>query len=249
MQTLENALEDDRPAEIGDEAPKQVFLSDAVATTTGRLKVPSDWFETESGGLENFMSGGIGYVRSLKDVPQNIRILYGEHQMALGGYFENAEMVERGKVNIQNAQRNLDKIMEDRAVYAPGQKDQESFSYGLGSGAANYGMMLIGGYGIGGAAKLLGAGVKATGAIAEASGIGLATVVDASGEVQEGIQTYREKTGDNELENIDPRFATKELGTTYLYGIGSAILEKFLGFGQQRKIFKSKPVSKLFRFK
>lgn len=240
MQTLENALEDDRPAEIGDKAPKQVFLSDAVATTTGRLKVPSDWFETESGGLENFMSGGIGYVRSLKDVPQNIRIFYGEHQMALGGYFENAEMVERGKVNIQNAQRNLDKIMEDRATYAPGQKDQESFSYGLGSGAANYGMMLIGGYGVGGAAKLLGAGVKAAGAIAEASGIGLATAIDSSGEVQEGIQTYREKNGDDNLENIDPKFATKELGTTYLYGIGSAILEKFLGFGQQRKIFKSK---------
>ncbi len=240
MQTLENALEDDRPAEIGDEAPKQVFLSDAVATTTGRLKVPSDWFETESSGLENFISGGIGYVRSLKDFPQNVRIFYGEHQMALGGYFEDAEMVERGKVNIQNAQRNLDKIMEDRATYAPGQKDQESFSYGLGSGAANYGMMLIGGYGIGGAAKLLGAGVKAAGAITEASGIGLATAVDSSGEVQEGIRTYREKTGDNELANTDPRFATKELGTTYLYGIGSAILEKFLGFGQQRKIFKSK---------
>lgn len=240
MQTLENALEDDRPAEIGDEAPKQVFLSDAVATTTGRLKVPSDWFETESSGLENFISGGIGYVRSLKDFPQNVRIFYGEHQMALGGYFENAEMVERGKVNIQNAQRNLDKIMEDRATYAPGQKDQESFSYGLGSGAANYGMMLIGGYGIGGAAKLLGAGVKSAGAIAEASGIGMATAIEASGEVQEGIQTYREKTGDDNLENIDPKFATKELGTTYLYASGSAILEKFLGFGQQRKIFKSK---------
>ena len=240
MQTLENALEDDRPAEIGDEAPKQVFLSDAVATTTGRLKVPSDWFETESSGLENFISGGIGYVRGLKDFPQNVRIFYGEHQMALGGYFEDAEMVERGKVNIQNAQRNLDKIMEDRATYAPGQKDQESFSYGLGSGAANYGMMLIGGYGIGGAAKLLGAGVKAAGTLAEASGIGLATAIDASGEVQEGIQTYREKTGDDNLENIAPKFATKELGTTYLYASGSAILEKFLGFGQQRKIFKSK---------
>lgn len=240
MQTLESALEDDRPAEIGDKAPKEVFLADAIATTTGRLKVPSDWFESESGSIENFVSGGIGYVRSLKDVPQNIRILYGEHQMALGGYFENAEMIKRGHANIQTAQRNLDRVMEERAMYAPGQKDQESFSYGLGSGAANYGLMLLGGYSVGGAAKLLGAGVKAAGAIAEASAIGISTAIDASGEVQEGIQTYREKTGDYDLENIDSKWAGKEVGTTDLYLAGVAILEKFLGFGQQRRIFKSK---------
>lgn len=240
MQTLESALEDDRPAEIGDKAPKEMFLADAIATTTGRLSVPSDWFESESGSIENFVSGGIGYVRSLKDVPQNIRILYGEHQMALGGYFENAEMIKRGHANIQTAQRNLDRVMEERAMYAPGQKDQESFSYGLGSGAANYGLMLLGGYSVGGAAKLLGAGVKAAGAIAEASAIGISTAIDASGEVQEGIQTYREKTGDYDLENIDSKWAGKEVGTTDLYLAGVAILEKFLGFGQQRRIFKSK---------
>lgn len=240
MQTLESALEDDRPAEIGDKAPKEMFLADAIATTTGRLKVPSDWFESESGSIENFVSGGIGYVRSLKDVPQNIRILYGEHQMALGGYFENAEMIKRGHANIQTAQRNLDRVMEERAMYAPGQKDQESFSYGLGSGAANYGPMLLGGYSVGGAAKLLGAGVKAAGAIAEASAIGISTAIDASGEVQEGIQTYREKTGDYDLENIDSKWAGKEVGTTDPYLAGVAILEKFLGFGQQRRIFKSK---------
>lgn len=240
MQTLESALEDDRSAEIGDNAPKEMFLADAISTTTGRLKVPSDWFESESGNIENFVSGGIGYVRSLKDVPQNIRILYGEHQMALGGYFENAEMVKRGHANIQTAQRNLDRIMEERAMYAPGQKDQESFSYGLGSGVVNYGMMLLGGYGIGGAAKLLGAGAKAAGAIAEASAIGISTAIDGSGEVQEGIQTYREKTGDYDLENIDSKWAGKEIGTTDFYLAVSAIFEKFLGFGQQRKIFKSK---------
>lgn len=240
MQTLESALEDDRPAEIGDNAPKEMFLADAISTTTGRLKVPSDWFESESGNIENFVSGVIGYVRSLKDVPQNIRILYGEHQMALGGYFENAEMVKRGHTNIQTAQRNLDRIMEERAMYAPGQKDQESFSYGLGSGVVNYGMMLLGGYGIGGAAKLLGAGAKAAGAIAEASAIGISTAIDGSGEAQEGIQTYREKTGDYDLENIDSKWAGKEIGTTDFYLAVSAIFEKFLGFGQQRKIFKNK---------
>lgn len=92
-----------------------------------------------------------------------------------------------------------------------GSKDYESFSYSLGNGAANYGVMLAASYLTGGSATV---------------GIAAGATMELTGEVQEGVEKYKEKTGDKELKNIDTDWAKKEFGTTSLYTAVSTIMEK-----------------------
>ena len=115
---------------------------------------------------------------------------------------------------------------------------QEKFSYALGRAAANYGTMLLAAYATGGLASAAGASAGAAGTLGTASGIILMGAMETGSEAQERIEAYQKKTGDESLEGYTPKMALKNLTAETAYGIGSAILEKKLGFGQQKGLWK-----------
>lgn len=243
MKTAKEVLEYEEPKFINDNPPKTMWLSDVERMSNETLKVPEHYFNTKAGTAQRFAQGVVDTMRSVKEIPSSVRTLYGQSKMALGGYFGMPNLVKRGKINIQTAQRNLEAMAEENALFQASDEDKESFAYMLGSGVANYATMIIGNYGIGGLAKAAKFGEKATKIAGGIGGYGTMAAMEASGEVQEGIQTYKQKTGDTKLENITPAWATKEAATTMAYTVGSVILEDKFGFGKQKKIFKNIPAT------
>ena len=238
-------VNNDQTAEFGQEAPKTQLLSDITKET----RVSFDEFkkmghtapEYESDAFDRLYGGIDNQLRQMMTVGNQLKVFGGQVQMSLGDMFGSDNLIERGRSNIQTASRNLDKQLADidLAKFPVSQKDQESFVYGLGSGIANYGVMLVGGYGSGALLKAVGAGAKAVSATTSAVGIGSMTALEVGGETQEGLEIYKQRTGDTELKNITPEWAKKEAATTALYGVASGIIEKKFGFGAQRKMFKS----------
>jgi hypothetical protein len=252
MKTATEVLQDEEPRFIGAKAPKTMWLSDVEKMSSEKLQVPDYVFEYKNNAVSNFERGLLDATKS-KGTGQAIKQLYGQTEMAIGGYFGMPNLVKRGKLTIQTAQRNLDEIAEYNETYAPSEANRNSFSYQLGSGVEQYGEMLIANYLGGGAVKLAGVnaiskGGKAAQAVAkkadiagEFAGLGTMAAMEIGDEVQEGVQVYRQKTGDIDLKNITPEWAGKEASTTMLYEVGSVIMEKYLGFGKQRKLFKEMP--------
>lgn len=238
-------VNNDQTAEFGQESPKTQLLSDVTKET----RVSFDEFkkmghtapEYESDAFDRLYGGIDNQLRQMMTVGNQLKVFGGQVQMSLGDMFGSDNLIERGRSNIQTASRNLDKQLADidLAKFPVSQKDQESFVYGLGSGIANYGVMLVGGYGSGALLKAVGAGAKAVSAITSAVGIGSMAALEVGGETQEGLDIYKQRTGDTELKNITPEWAKKEAATTALYGVASGIIEKKFGFGAQRKMFKS----------
>lgn len=238
-------VNNDQTAEFGQEAPKTQLLSDVTKET----RVSFDEFkkmghtapEYESDAFDRLYGGIDNQLRQMMTVGNQLKVFGGQVQMSLGDMFGSDNLIERGRSNIQTASRNLDKQLADidLAKFPVSQKDQESFVYGLGSGIANYGVMSVGGYGSGALLKAVGAGAKAVSATTSAVGIGSMAALEVGGETQEGLDIYKQRTGDTELKNITPEWAKKEAATTALYGVASGIIEKKFGFGAQRKMFKS----------
>jgi hypothetical protein len=106
-------------------------------------------------------------------------------------------------------------------------KDKESFGYGLGQGIANYGAMLAVGY------------------VAPVAGIALGTALEVGQKAEEKIGYHIDETGDSELNKYTSQKAQKDTLYTTIYGVGSAIIEKKFGLGEQLKMVKMPITSKL----
>lgn len=230
----ENNIKFDK-TEIGEPEPKIRRMSDIVSTsceTFEQYKQRREMMAPDYESATNIRvrAGFTDNIRQLMYTPQGIKIMGGEAMMSLGDIFGSENTVKRGVSLIQAANVELDaKLQEaEKRRFPLSQEDYDSFSYMLGAGGANYGVLLASGYLTGGA------GALATGA-----------VMEASAETLEGVQVYKEKSGDKKLENISSEWSEKELGTTLLYTAGATIMEKKLGFGQQMKVFKTPLSSKI----
>lgn len=229
---LKNLIYDN--TKVGDKAPTVRSLSDVVNATHQTLdeynKKRENQFvytapEAENSTGVRIRSGISDGLRQMMYTPEGVEIFAGQAVMSIGDWTGSNKNVERGKALIQSANLALDmKIKElEKNKVQLGSKDYESFSYSLGNGAANYGVMLAASYLTGGSATV---------------GIAAGATMELTGEVQEGVEKYKEKTGDKELKNIDTDWAKKEFGTTSLYTAVSTIMEKKIGFGEQMKLFK-----------
>lgn len=243
-QTLTEALQ--AGSGTPESAAKHVSMADYVMETHG---VENIFAYNEADGkykykpnvIESFGAGvGSGLKNMFGNLDDDLRIAWGEAQMAYGGYTGNEETVKRGQKLLQIANMNMQIAKERDAEYIEKEGlDPNSWSFQIGSGVANYGTMLLASYGIGGAAKAVGMTAKAADAVAGAAGLAANYGMEYQEEQREGIEQYIKKTGDKELKNITPEWARKEIGTNHAYAALSTVIEKYAGFGQQRKMFAS----------
>lgn len=223
---LENVKEDDTI--IGANPPKIRTMFDVVKTgnyTLDEFKKSKELVapEFESDINVRVREGISRGLQDIKNVPQGVEIFGGQVEMKIGGWAGSEETVERGRNLIKTAIDELD--AKEKKYYQSAipmsSKDYESLSFGVGQGITNYGAMLATGY-LGGAV----------------AGIGSMAVLEGSQKAQEKVGYYTEKTGDLDLKGYTPEQAGKDVALTSIYTVGSAILEKKLGYGAQRKLFK-----------
>lgn len=236
MENLKDVINMPQMAEIGDNPPTAMWLSDAASITNGNLHIPDYVYNYKRSAATRFTTGVIEGVEAIGDVPEQIQIIGGQTLIALGGYFEEAEMVKRGQMNISTAQKNLDATMAKRYDFAS-PEELESFAYTLGSGAVNYGTMILGG-GLGATAKALGAGVKTASTLSSIGSLGTMGAMEAGQEAYERTSKYVTDTGDKTFSEYTPEKANKNLLAEAAYTAGSVALEHMVGFGAQKKIWK-----------
>lgn len=217
--------------------PKSMPANLAQTVYAGTFKVPVQANMPKTSFLTNV---GMGFIDAtdtfFNDTPEQIRLIGGQAQTALGGYFEEPEMIKRGQMNIATANRNLQANMEQRSLLTP-ESAQDTFGYALGAGASNYGTMVIGGVTGSTVAKGFGAGAKAAGKAAGAAALGTMGVMEVGGEAQERAEKHVADTKDESFTEYTPEKATKNLAAEGAYGAVSMLMEKYMGYGKQRQLF------------
>lgn len=243
-QTLTDALQPGNGSV--ESSAKNVSMADYVMETHGAENVfayneADGKYKYKANMLENFGAGiGSGLKNVFGSLDDDLRIAWGEAQMSYGGYTGNQETVKRGQKLIQIANMNMQLEKEREAEYIEKEGlDPNSWSFQIGSGVGNYGTMLLASYGVGGIAKAAGMTAKTAEAVAGAAGLAANYGMEYQEEQREGIEQYIKKTGDAELKNITPEWARKEIGTNHAYAALSTVIEKYVGFGEQRKMFAS----------
>ena len=217
--------------------PKVMTADLAQSLYAGELRVPVNANMPRTGAMTNFMYGLVDTADAfVNDTPEQIKILGGQYDVVMGGLKGDEERIKRGRMNMDTANRNLQFNQQQRDMLTP-DAAKDTFGYALGSGVASYGTMVIGGYGGGAAARALGASAKAAGRATGAAAYGTMAAMEVGGEVQERADKYAADTGDNAFKNYEPEKALKNLAAESAYGTISVILEKYLGFGEQRKLF------------
>lgn len=217
--------------------PKVMTADLAQSLYAGELRVPVNANMPRTGAMTNFMYGLVDTTDAfVNDTPEQIKILGGQYDVVMGGLKGDEERIKRGRMNMDTANRNLQFNQQQRDMLTP-DAAKDTFGYALGSGAASYGTMVVGGYGGGAAARALGASAKAAGRATGAAAYGTMAAMEVGGEVQERADKYAADTGDNAFKNYEPEKALKNLAAESAYGTISVILEKYLGFGEQRKLF------------
>lgn len=221
----------------GNAEPKIMTADLAQSLYTGELRVPVNANMPRTGAMTNFMYGLIDTADAfVNDTPEQIKILGGQYDVVMGGLKGDEERIKRGRMNMDTANRNLQFNQQQRDMLTP-DAAKDTFGYALGSGVASYGTMVIGGYGGSSAAKALGASAKAASRATGAAAYGTMAAMEVGGEVQERADKYVADTGDEEFKNYEPEKALKNLAAESAYGVTSVILEKYLGFGEQRRLF------------
>lgn len=217
--------------------PKVMTADLAQSLYAGELRVPVNANMPRTGAMTNFMYGLVDTTDAfVNDTPEQIKILGGQYDVVMGGLKADEERIKRGRMNMDTANRNLQFNQQQRDMLTP-DAAKDTFGYALGSGVASYGTMVVGGYGGGAAARALGASAKAAGRATGAAAYGTMAAMEVGGEVQERADKYAADTGDNAFKNYEPEKALKNLAAESAYGTISVILEKYLGFGEQRKLF------------
>lgn len=221
----------------GNAEPKIMTADLAQSLYTGELRVPVNANMPRTGAMTNFMYGLIDTADAfVNDTPEQIKILGGQYDVVMGGLKGDEERIKRGRMNMDTANRNLQFNQQQRDMLTP-DAAKDTFGYALGSGVASYGTMVIGGYGGSSAAKALGASAKAASRATGTAAYGTMAAMEVGGEVQERADKYVADTGDEEFKNYEPEKALKNLAAESAYGVTSVILEKYLGFGEQRRLF------------
>ena len=209
----------------------------AQSVYQGDFRVPVNANMPRTGAFTNFMYGLIDTADTFfNDTPEQVRLLGGQSQVVLGGLKNDKELIKRGQMNLQTATRNLQYNQQQRNMLTP-ESAQESFGYTLGSGVTNYGTMVLGGYGAGAGVKALTGSAKLSGKVAGATSIGTMGVMETGGEAQERAQKYTADTQDTSFENYAPEQGLKNIAAEAGYGTVSMIMEKYLGYGEQRRMF------------
>lgn len=224
--------------QTGENAEPKIMTADlAQSLYAGELRVPVNANMPRTGAMTNFMYGLVDTTDAfVNDTPEQIKILGGQYDVVMGGLKGDEERIKRGRMNMDTANRNLQFNQQQRDMLTP-DAAKDTFGYALGSGVASYGTMVVGGYGGGAAARALGASAKAAGRATGAAAYGTMAAMEVGGEVQERADKYAADTGDNAFKNYEPEKALKNLAAESAYGTISVILEKYLGFGEQRKLF------------
>lgn len=217
--------------------PKVMTADLAQSLYAGELRVPVNANMPRTSAMTNFMYGLVDTTDAfINDTPEQIKILGGQYDVVMGGLKGDEERIKRGRMNMDTANRNLQFNQQQRDMLTP-DAAKDTFGYALGSGVASYGTMVVGGYGGGAAARALGASAKAAGRATGAAAYGTMAAMEVGGEVQERADKYAADTGDSAFKNYEPEKALKNLAAESAYGTISVILEKYLGFGEQRKLF------------
>lgn len=224
--------------QTGENAEPKIMTADlAQSLYAGELRVPVNANMPRTGAMTNFMYGLIDTADAfVNDTPEQIKILGGQYDVVMGGLKGDEERIKRGRMNMDTANRNLQFNQQQRDMLTP-DAAKDTFGYALGSGVASYGTMVIGGYGGSSAAKALGASAKAASRATGTAAYGTMAAMEVGGEVQERADKYVADTGDEEFKNYEPEKALKNLAAESAYGVTSVILEKYLGFGEQRRLF------------
>lgn len=224
--------------QTGENAEPKIMTADlAQSLYAGALRVPVNANMPRTGAMTNFMYGFIDTADAfVNDTPEQIKILGGQYDVVMGGLKGDEERIKRGRMNMDTANRNLQFNQQQRDMLTP-DAAKDTFGYALGSGIASYGTMVIGGYGGSSAAKALGASAKAASRATGTAAYGTMAAMEVGGEVQERADKYVADTGDEEFKNYEPEKALENLAAESAYGVTSVILEKYLGFGEQRRLF------------
>ena len=212
---------------------KNITLSEADSTETFKFKP----FEYERGVVTKTAKGVINTIRDMQDLPEQVKIFGKRLNYGFGAYFgDEPEEVNRKLQNLVTAERNLNEAQAERYKYTSG-REAESLSYGVGGGIVNYGTMLLPAGAVGGALKVAGKTAKAVKG-AEAAGLTTMGVMELAGQVQDKTPM---KDGEIDVEAMTPEWARKATGGTIAYTGISALTEKYVGFGQQVRMW-SKPI-------
>lgn len=231
---LKDAVDFEYPENEMAKPLKNITLSEADSTETFKFKP----FEYERGVVTKTTKGVINTIRDMQDLPEQVKIFGKRISFGFGGYFgDTEEETERKKLNLITAERNLNEAQAERYKYTSG-REAESLSYGVGGGIVNYGTMLIPAGLVGGGLKAVGATAKAVSVGAEAAGLGTMGVMELAGQVQDKTPM---KDGEIDVEAMTPEWARKATGGTLAYTALSAVTEKYVGFGQQMKMW-NKPI-------
>lgn len=221
MQTLEEQIRATQQKNI-DKIPQNITLEQATRRddlNSVLNALPS----YKDNSLQRFAKGAITGLQSLNDVAPAVEIYGRQVDLAIGGYFgAKPKTIERKALNLSTAYRNLQAAQKERYKYS-NPEDTNSLAYGLGQGAVNYGMMLLGS-GATASAKV------ATGLVANA----LLENVE-----QQSERMPLNKNNEIDINQITPQWAKNSaIGTTTYLGI-STILEKGFGFGKQVKMWET----------
>lgn len=174
---------------------------------------------------------------SIKDTIPAIQLGLSNADMAIGGYFgADEEVIKRKQANIATIQRNLLASQKERYKNITPQT-AESWAFGIGQGVANLLTMYMTGGAAGGLAKL---GLMGATKAATAQAVtGIATGVALENIEQQSERIPVNEQGDVDIEKITPEWAKKaSIGTT-AYLTTSALLEKYVGFGKQVKMWET----------
>lgn len=231
---------------IGDGAPRYIGADDldraVVFANIDRVAAES----VKPSVLGSFYRGLHDAGLELKTLDESAVILGGQTLMAVGGVFgEDNKLVKWGKKIVQSGARDMDEEraeIERRSFSSFRPELNERYSYKLAGGFSSFGQMLLANYVTGGFAGALGLGAKAAARAGQAAALTFGAASEASSEVQEGIDTYRERTGDTDLSEYAPKEAAKEAVTTGLYTAGATALEG-LNLNRLFKLFKGKSKS------
>lgn len=185
-------------------------------------------YRPRAGKIRRFAAGFADSMLETRKLKDSLMIFGGQGAMTVGGLFgEDSSITQWGKELVRTGSRQIAAIDAENAKMGMDIADyeKETFSYKLGGGFASVVQMLLAGYatgGVGSAAKL---GAKAVSGLSKASAVTVAAGQEISSEVQEGLQVYRERTGDQNLENYSAKEAGKEFFTTSGYAAAAGALE------------------------
>ena len=184
-------------------------------------------YRPRAGTVKRFVTGVADAFKENLKLKDSLMIFGGQGAMMVGGVFgEDSSLSSWGREIVRAGSRQIAAIDAENAKNSDlTDYEKDTFAYKLGSGFSSVFQMLLLAYATGGAGSIGGLSKGGVQVAQKVAGVGLATVQEISSETQEGIQNYRQKTGDNDLKNYTTKEARKEFLSTAGYGVVSGALE------------------------